>query len=178
MNNLEEFIKNNRAEFDHKEPREKLWSRIESDLDGSPPNFGWIWKAAAVVLLAACSYLIWERSQVQVPDPVASVDLLVDPEFVETELYYTQLIAEQRRMVEQFDLDDPELKEDFRRDLSTLDTAYQDLQQEYVDTRHETVLEAMIDNLQLRMELLNQQLVILEQIKNDYKDETEQIENI
>jgi hypothetical protein len=178
MNNLEEFIKKNRTEFDHKEPREKLWDRIESDLDGNPPKFAWIWKAAVVVLLAACGYLIWERGHVETTDPVASADLLVDPEFVETELYYTQLIAEQRRLVEQFELDDPELKENFRRDLASLDTAYQDLQQEYVDTSNETVLEAMIDNLQLRMELLNQQLVILKQIKDDYENETEQIENI
>jgi len=178
MNNLEEYIRNHRAEFDHKEPREKLWTRIESELDGDTPNVGWIWKAAVVVLLAACGYLIWERGQIQTPDEIVKVDLLVDPEFVETELYYTQLIAEQRRMVEQFDLDDPEIKENFRRDLASLDTAYQELQLEYVETSNEAVLEAMIDNLQLRMELLNQQLVILEQIKNDYKNETEQIENI
>jgi hypothetical protein len=178
MNNLEEFIKKNRTEFDHKEPREKLWDRIESDLDGNPPKFGWIWKAAVVVLLAACSYLIWERGQAPIPDSLVSEELLVDPEFVETELYYTQLIAEQRRMVEQFDLDDPEIKENFRRDLASLDTAYQDLQQEYADTSNETVLEAMIDNLQLRLELLNQQLVILKQIKDDYENETEHIENI
>jgi len=178
MNNLEEFIKSHRAEFDQKEPREKLWNRIESDLDGSTPQFGWIWKAAAVVLLVACSYLIWERGQIQTPDEIVTVDLLVDPEFVETELYYTQLIAEQRRLVEQFDLNDPELKESFRQDLASLDTAYQQLQLEYVETSNEMVLEAMIDNLQLRMELLNQQLLILEQIKNDYKNETEQIENI
>ena len=41
MNNLEEYIKANRVDFDHKEPREKLWSRIESDLDKDPRNFGW-----------------------------------------------------------------------------------------------------------------------------------------
>ena len=178
MNNLEEYIKNNRAEFDHKEPREKLWNRIESELDGDTRNVGWIWKAAVVVLLAACGYLIWERGQIQTPDEIMAMDLLVDPEFVETELYYTQLIAEQKRLVDQFDLDDPELKESFRKDLAELDTSYQELQQEYVDTSNEVVLEAMIDNLQLRMELLNQQLVILEQIKNDYRNETEQIENI
>ena len=43
MNNLEEFIKANREEFDHKEPRDKLWpphrvglgsqSRIRLDME-------------------------------------------------------------------------------------------------------------------------------------------------
>jgi hypothetical protein len=175
MNNLEEFIKSNREEFDDKEPREKLWARIESDLD-ERPSYGWIWKAAAVLLLAVCSFLIWERNQNQALDPGAISEL--NPEFMETELYYTQLISQQRVMVEQFDLNDPELKESFRRDLAVLDTAYQELKLEYVETSNEAVLQALIDNLQLRMELLNQQVLILEQIKNDYRNETYQIDQI
>ena len=102
----------------------------------------------------------------------------MDPEFMETELYYTQLISEQRVMVEQFDLNDPELKEGFRRDLAALDTAYHELKLEYVETSNEAVLQALIDNLQLRMELLNQQVLILEQIKNDYRNETYQFDQI
>jgi hypothetical protein len=177
MNNLEEFIKANREAFDHKEPRDKLWTRIESDLD-ERPGYGWIWKAAAVLLLAVCSFLIWERNQYQSIDYSTVSEVQLDPEFMETELYYTQLISEQRVMVEQFDLNDPELKESFRRDLAALDTAYQELKLEYVETSNEAVLQALIDNLQLRMELLNQQVLILEQIKNDYRNETYQFDQI
>ena len=122
-----------------------------------------------VLLLAVCSFLIWERSQYQSKDSAVASEFHLDPEFLETELYYTQLISEQRVVVEQFDLNDPELKESFRRDLATLDTMYQELKLEYVETSNEAVLEAMIGNLQLRMELLNQQVLILEQIKNEYK---------
>ena len=64
MSNLEQFIKNNREEFDRKEPRTKLWEHIETDLDGKT-DYGWIWKAAVVVLLAVSGYLVWERSQDQ-----------------------------------------------------------------------------------------------------------------
>ena len=177
MNNIEEFIKANREEFDHKEPREKLWARIESDLDHSN-GYGWIWKAAVVLLLAVCSYLIWERSQYQPLDATVASELQLDPEFLETEIYYTQLISEQRVIVEQFDLNDPELKESFRRDLASLDTMYQELKLEYVETSNSAVLEAMIGNLQLRMELLNEQVLILEQIKNQYRNETYKIDQI
>lgn len=178
MNNIEEFIRANREEFDHKQPREKLWNRIESELDQSDDNYGWIWKAAVVILLAVCGYLVWERGQQQPAETMVASEFQVDPEFVETELYYTQLIAEQRLEVEQFNLDDPELKESFRRDLASLDTMYQDLKLEYVETSNEIVLEAMIENLQLRMELLNEQLLILEQIQNEYKNETHPIEHL
>lgn len=177
MNNLEEFIKVNREEFDHKEPRDKLWTRIESDLD-ERSGYGWIWKAAAVLLLAVCSFLIWERNQYQSIDSSTVSEVHLDPEFMETELYYTQLISQQRVMVEEFDLNDPELKESFRRDLAALDTTYQELKLEYVETSNEAVLQALIDNLQLRMELLNQQVLILEQIKNDYRNETYQFDQI
>lgn len=178
MNNLEQFIKSRREEFDSKIPREKLWSRIEADLDNSKGDWGWMWKAAVVVLLAVCSFLIWERSHNQPVDSTVASEYMVNPEFVETELYYTQLIAQKSQMVAEYDLEDPELKENFKRDLASLDTMYQELQEEYVVSGNDVVLEAMIENLQLRMELLNQQLEILAEIKNDYNNETIETKNL
>ncbi len=171
MSNLEQFINANREEFDRKEPRTKLWARIETDLDGKT-DFGWMWKAAVVVLLAVSGYLVLERSQHKSIDTAFASEFYVDPEFVETELYYTQLITQKRLVVEEYDLEDQELKEGFRNDLASLDTTYLELKEEFIDTSNETVLEAMINNLQERMELLNQQLMILETIENDYHDET------
>ena len=180
MNNLEEYIKSNRSEFDHKEPRDKLWDRIEADLDQSQNQWdsGWLWKAAVVVLLAVCSFLVWERNQEQSIDNSVASEFYVNPEFVETELYYTDLIAQQSMAVQEFDINDPEIKENFKVDIASLDTMYQELKQEYVDTGNEAVLDAMIGNLQLRMELLNEQLLILEQIQNDYNNETHEVKNL
>jgi len=175
MNKLEKFIKTNRENFDIKEPRTKLWARIETDLDGKT-DFGWMWKAAVVVLLAVSGYLLWERSETHAIESAVASEYHVDPEFVETELYYTQLIAQKSQVVQQYDLEDPELKESFKGDLASLDTMYQELKQEFIDTSNEAVLEAMIGNLQLRTELLNQQLLILEQIENDNRNETHEIE--
>ncbi len=175
MNNLEKFIGSNREEFDRKVPREKLWARIETDLDGKT-DFGWMWKAAVVVLLAVSGYFVWERSQDQAIASVLASELYIDQEFVETELYYTRLITQKKLVVEEYNLEDQEIKEGFRNDIALLDTTYQELKEEFIDTGNETVLEAMIGNLLLRTELLNQQLLILEQIKNDNKNETHEIE--
>ena len=178
MNNLEEFIRANREEFDSKEPREKLWSHIESDLDGgSQKDFGWMWKAAVVVLVAVCGFLIWERGQHQVNISTASAtDLYMGPEFLETELYYTQLITQKQQQVESFNQGDPELKNDFKNDLASLDTIYHELKQEYIETGNDVVLDAMMSNLQLRKELLDQELMILEKLENEYRHETNEIE--
>lgn len=176
MNNLEEFIRANREDFDSKEPREKLWSQIEADLDSNQKDFGWLWKAAVVVLLAVCGYLIMEREQHQPVEAIAASEFYVNPEFVETELYYTQLISQKQLAVENFVKADPNVKSEFKNDLASLDTMYQELKQEYIETGNEIVLDAMMQNLQLRKELLDQELMILEKIENDYHNETNEVE--
>ena len=176
MNNLEEFIRSNREEFDTKEPREKLWSRIESDLDESPRDFGWIWKAAVIVLVAVCGFLIWERGEMKSEQPLAASEFYVDPEFVETELYYTQLIDQKMSAVANYEVKDPTVKSAFRSDIASLDTMYQELKQEYIDTGNEVVLDAMMNNLQLRKELLDQELMILQNIENNYHNEKHEVE--
>jgi uncharacterized protein YwgA len=99
-------------------------------------------------------------------------EFFLDPEFMETELYYTQLIAQKRLVVVEFDLEDQEIKEGFKKDIALLDTMYQELKQEFIDTNNEAVLDAMISNLQVRMELLNQQLMILETIEKHDNEKT------
>jgi hypothetical protein len=172
MNNLEQFIRSNREEFDSKEPREKLWERVETGLDSGRVDYGWMWKAAVVVLLAVSGYLVWERSQDQAIESMVASEFFLDPEFMETELYYTQLIAQKRLVVVEFDLEDQEIKEGFKKDIALLDTMYQELKQEFIDTNNEAVLDAMISNLQVRMELLNQQLMILETIEKHDNEKT------
>ncbi|TDI71849.1 MAG: hypothetical protein E2O88_01095, partial [Bacteroidetes bacterium] len=103
MNNLEKFIKTNREDFDIKEPRTKLWARIETDLDGKT-DYGWMWKAAVVVLLAVSGYLIFERSQGQSTESMVASEFFLDPEFMETELYYTQLIAQKSLVIAEYNL--------------------------------------------------------------------------
>ncbi len=176
MDNLEKYIKSNRESFDQLEPRDKLWDRIESDLDQNPQQWGWIWKAAVAILIPVCGFLIWERSQTTtlVPGDLASQEIQMDPEFIETELYYTQLISEKRVLIDNYVTDDPELKASFQNDLNGLDSLYLELKNEFIATNNSSVVDAMINNLQLRMELLNQQIMILEKI-DQQKNEKEPI---
>jgi len=172
MNNLEKFIKTNREDFDIKEPRTKLWARIETDLDGKT-DYGWMWKAAVVVLLAVSGYLIFERSQGQSTESMVASEFFLDPEFMETELYYTQLIAQKSLVIAEYNLkEEADIKTGFKNDIAVLDTMYQELKQEFIDTSNEIVLDAMIHNLQLRMEMLNQELMILETIEKHHDEKT------
>ncbi|MDH3710144.1 MAG: hypothetical protein OER04_09670 [Cyclobacteriaceae bacterium] len=161
MDNLEQLIRSQREAFDHKEPRAKLWDRIETQMDKKGDHWSWMWKAAVAVLIPVCAFLLWERSQ-QVPYEQAMAQL--DPEFEETEMYYTQLISEKQILIDNFQTDDPAVKETFKQDLAALDSMYLELKSEFIETNNTTVIDAMIYNLQLRMDLLNQQIMILEKI--------------
>lgn len=175
MNNLEQYIRNNKEEFDNKEPRDKLWTRVEKELDNGKTDYSWMWRAAVVILLAVSGYLIWERQDHAIETTVAS-EFYLDAQFTETELYYTQLIAQKRLLVVDYHLEDQEIKQDFKMDLASLDTIYLELKQEFINTNNEAVLDALINNLQARMQLLNQQLMILETIEkhdDEKADETQ-----
>ena len=168
MDNLEQIITSQREAFDDKEPREKLWERIEFEMDKPQQNLSWLWKAAVIVLVALCGFLLWERGENQ-----AYVDQLVelDPEFEETEMYYSKLISEKQLIIENFQIDDPALKVSFKNDMASLDSMYTELKTEFIETNNTAVIDAMIYNLQLRMELLNQQLMILEKIEQRNNEE-------
>ncbi len=64
----------------------------------------------------------------------------------------------------------PELYRQFSNDLDQLDSSYNALKSELNETpNQELLLEAMIQNLQLQLNVLNQQLNIINQIKQSKK---------
>ncbi|HLX92631.1 MAG TPA: hypothetical protein VKR32_13160, partial [Puia sp.] len=71
--------------------------------------------------------------------------------------------------------DEPLLYKQFSSDVYKLDTVYQSLKKQLPkNPNREQLLEAMIQNLQLQMELLNRQLNIIKQINNSKKSAYEQ----
>ncbi len=68
--------------------------------------------------------------------------------------------------VSAYDLKALGIEEDLQGDISGLDSSYARLKRELVNTPNkERIIEAMIINLQMRMDILNQQLKTLEKIK-------------
>ncbi len=173
MDNLEKYLRSHRDALDVKEPRDKVWNRIETELDETPGHKMWLWKAAVIVLIAVCAFLVWERNYWRDHSAAVAVsEINLDPEFEETELYYTQLIQEKQQLITHYRQQNPDLVESFQADLDNLDSLYLELKTEFIETSNQTVVEAMINNLQLRMELLNQQIKILEKIDNNHHEET------
>ena len=181
MDNLEKYIKQHRDEFDSEEPRPELWGRIKGSMEQKEARIvhmrNWMWRAAAIVLLMTTTWLLVERAQQPGPQDVglaAEVDDSFMEEFAAAEQYYLNQIDEMQSQLVAYE--DELVSGEFMRDLDHLDSLYTGLRSEF-DTggSNEQVADALIQNLRIRMEIINQQLMILERIKRQTSDENIQI---
>jgi len=174
---LENFIKSHRADFDDLEPRSDTWSKIQKELrqEDKKKDYTWLWKAAAVVFLCISIGLAVERSINMDVDEIAETNQSQksrSAELKQVEGYYTQLISQKRSeiksVIDKKGLVDVELL----KDMEQLDNMYSKLKKDLKRNQNdERLINAMIQNLQLRVEILNKQLRILERISKHEEDE-------
>jgi hypothetical protein len=176
MDNLEKYIKENRAAFDDKEPPEDAWHNINDQLDNNDtrvvPISTYLWRAAAIVLFATVVWLIVDRSERDYTMAGAN-ELINENEiaFDDVEAFYINEIEAKQSLIIQFVSDNPELDKDLLGEIDQLDSTYQGLKSAAVLGQSERILDAMVLNLQMRIDILNQQLEVLEKIKNIKENE-------
>ena len=184
---LEKFIRDNREQFDGDEPRPQVWSALEKQL-AAPEKKGKVLAmrflrlgvAATILVLAGIGvfYLAFykpspDTSVVKNEDPGTSTVVKEDkmleeinPTYAKEVYHFTQLIELKQTELKQIEKDNPVLYKQFIGDINKLDSSYYALKNELpANTNREQLLEAMIQNLRLQTELLNQQLYIIKQIK-------------
>jgi hypothetical protein len=190
---LEQFMRDHRDEFDTDEPGAQVWEKLNKEL--IPPaqeakvvsikkSFGMTalrWSAAAAILLLAglgVYHLVNPKTPTGPVDVVQTPagkettpkeeDLLKDinPTYAKEVYHFTQLIELKQSELKQIEKDNPDLYKQFTTDITKLDSSYNSLKKELpTNPNREQLLEAMIQNLRLQTELLNQQLQIIQQIK-------------
>ncbi|HEX6891422.1 MAG TPA: hypothetical protein VF141_12020 [Chryseolinea sp.] len=165
---LEEFIRENRAAFDDKEPSEKVWSNINASL-GLRRTGVWnslvLWRAAAVIFMVLCGYLLIPKNT---ENPIA-VDS-ARSEFDDVEAFYIRQISEKVEMIDEFQKS--EGLNGFTHDFQQLEAMYMVLKEEIKTSPSQKVKDALVLNLLIRIDLLNQQLHKLEkEYKKDSQDE-------
>jgi hypothetical protein len=98
----------------------------------------------------------------------------LDPAYAKEVYHFTQLIELKQNELKQIEREHPELYSQFVEDVHRLDSSYQVLRAELpANPNPEMLLEAMIQNLRLQADLLNEQLTIIKQIKKTKKDSHE-----
>ncbi|TXK50879.1 hypothetical protein FVR03_04290 [Pontibacter qinzhouensis] len=192
---LKDFVEQNREEFDVFEPRPELWQEICKELPAKKEeakvirfsfgdntsfstDFAFMRVAAAVLLLLGCglTLLLTKQNVANNANTIAATEQVtinrIAPELVEVEAYYTTLINSKKNELSDYDLKVLGLDDDqsIDRELARLDSNYKELKQQlYTTPNTEKVMGAMIQNLQIRIEVLNRQLEVLEKIEQMQK---------
>jgi hypothetical protein len=222
---LEQFVRDNREEFDADEPGKKVWENIQSRIEPGKKKtaaiFGlnrtWWSAAAAVILIIAGGIWYISRSRTgQMESNIASqghpskaqqpidtatknpaiiaqqnntVQATQDSSSLATttpkddvagnesesvvneEMYhYAKLVELKHKELKTIEKDEPLLYKQFASDVNKLDSVYRTLEQQLPkNLNREQLLEAMLQNLQLQMGLLNHQLDIIKQINHSKK---------
>lgn len=157
---LEDFIRDNRSAFDDKEPGEKVWKNIEASLPNKSRSL-WssvgLWRAAAVVFMSLSAYLFISKRDVT--QPIAQREEL--QEFHAVEEFYVQQIADKVELIDNYERQ--EGMNGFTNDFHQLEAMYMVLKEEMKARPSSKVKDALVLNLLVRIDLLNQQLHKLEE---------------
>lgn len=176
--NLERFVRDNREAFDDREPTSDVWSRIEAGLNQQQPNRAgpfrqvlaggqarWrYWAVAASVagllLVGGLLYMNHQYGVTHQPEVVAA-----SPTYAKEVVQYTQLIDDKRAELKQMTENNPTLYREFATDLDRLEHSYQSLKADLPkNPNQEVLIQAMIQNLHLQINLLNEQLRVIQRI--------------
>ena len=164
---LEEFIRENRAAFDDKEPSDKVWKNINASL-GSNRTGVWnslvLWRAAAIIFMVLCGYLLIPKNA---ENSIAKDN--TSSEFDDVEAFYIRQISEKVEMIDEFQKS--EGLNGFTHDFQQLEAMYMVLKEEIKTSPSQKVKDALVLNLLVRIDLLNQQLHKLEE---EYKQDNSQ----
>ena len=196
-NNLERFVRDNREAFDQMQPSPALWDKIGEAIGEQKKSttrvvrMSWArWAVAATLFLALAgtlSYqLFWKpevgsiqmadkndtpASQITVPETVDPIVNQIDPQYAKLVSQFTEVIGDKQAELKQIEKDDPELYKKFAGDIQKLDSSYHVLRSTLnANPNTEQLLQAMISNLQMQIELLNQQLNIIQKVKQPKAD--------
>ena len=146
----------------HKNPSLAERSKIDGRQIGWP-TLDWRVAASIAVLLLAGAFFYMNRQYgvTHQPEIVAA-----SPMYAKEVVQYTRLIDDKRNELKQMTEGNPALYKEFATDLDRLEKSYQSLKADLPQNPNQEVLiQAMIQNLQLQINLLNEQLRVIQRIK-------------
>lgn len=184
-NKLKKFIWDNRKAFDDAVPAPKVWEHIEASFAPQKkkkfiltPVYKWSMAAAAMLVLASGIYFLSNRDKGEIiaAAKTDSTDMHTfipeAPEMVQI----VKMIDARQEELKMLTKDQPGLYQEFSTAIDQLDSSYNNLKSQLGATpNREVLLQAMIQNLQLQLNVLNQQLTIIHQIKEAKNNSHEKI---
>jgi len=187
---LERFVRDNREAFDSEIPSDAFWNKLESRLDNElppitkdEPKNGVVelnsrkiirfdWRMVGMLFIGlGLGYLFFLNAEYGLfRDPQMA---LTAPAYAREFNRYNSMIEEKRNDLFKLANENPEIYEDFAGELDQLEQNYKRLRTELTKTpNQDDLINAMIQNLQWQIDILNQQLKIINRINgNDKQNE-------
>ena len=155
---LKEFIDKNREGFDAQTPPDNAWQKVEASLPKLSKQIFWnsviLWRTAAIVLFGLSSYLLFVKSTPK----VEKQDVAALQGFNDLEVYYSSQIAEKMNLVSRYQSQTGLTEDEVTQNLKKLEAMYQVLKDELRKRPTQDVRDALVLNLLVRVDLINQQL--------------------
>ena len=175
---FEQYIEQHRDEFDTEDPSADSWQKLQAKMAGAKKPvikhlFFKSWLIAAA-MTGIAALLVFTLIKSPSSDPLAvlpageSTELMneINPSYAKEVYHFTQLIEIKQNELKKMQKADPVLYNSFIKDITRLDSSYNALKTQLPENpNREQLLEAMIQNLRLQTDLLNEQLVIIQKIK-------------
>lgn len=176
-NRLEKFIQDNRNQFDSEEMNIATWN-VHSKSPKETIAFSvkklWWAAAACAILLSGIIYYTAFNPKTNAPAAMQSISLpdkvltdAIDTSYTSQMIHFAQLILLKQTELMKNEKAHPGLYKQFLKDNDQLDSSYNYLKSVLrTNPNKEVLLNAMIQNLRLKIDVLNQQLQIIQQSKH------------
>ena len=172
---LEDFVKQQREQFDLHEPDPSIWLKINpanAPVVKERKPMRWLRVAASIAMIFAGStagiyFLTGEKPETK----QFSNELYVQVQ--ETEQYYSQMVSQRYEELKPFLAANPAASEMLTVDMEELDEVYDELKEDLKDNAsNPEVIEAMILNYTFKLEILEDLLNQLNEKENqDYEND-------
>lgn len=171
--NIEQFILENREQFDRETPGPRVWQGIEKALDeavggqknepkltpisGGKRRLWFLAAAASFLLVGAIGFFMGKNSAAEKPggDRVALQN--VSPEAAEAEQFYVRTISAKTKELETHEYHNDQVNDD----LAAIDRAMAELKHELANVppgQREQLVHALIENYQIKLKILDKVL--------------------
>ncbi len=170
MTDIKNIIKQNRVDFDGKEPHGDHFDRFRQKLQTHHDKSRWQWKelmkiVAIVTIVMLTGFATHQLRDIKTPHFSFSQ---LSPEYQEVENYFKANIDKQLNIISQLTKSsDIQEKNTIKEELENMDKMYDQLEEELqTNPKDERIIQAMIEHFQVKNNILNRivkQLYLIKQ---------------
>lgn len=177
MTEFEKYIKEHRAQLDSDRPRQGHEERFMQKLDRLAEQrpvrtvrFRHILQvAASLAIILTSAVLLIRHSE---PDARAMNEL--PPSIMEADIYYTSQVEDKYNQISDFKFEDEEEKTVLLNELNDLESYHQQLMKDLeANPDDDRVINALIRHYQVKLEVMDQIIIQLNQIKSETSEQHE-----